>query len=130
MDNVKAYAKSAAAGGTAGGLTQIFAGATAVFGVHGIALVFPFSLLTGLIAGRYVAGVVDENSAPSGLGLLSAVSGYVAGTALCWGGFMPQDAETTMLQKLEEPTAIIEALANNTAPIDMATLTIPKIKAA
>ena len=130
MEHIKAYAKSGAAGGVAGGLTQLFIGAVSGVGPARILLWAPFAYFSGACAGKYVGRVATEAGAPKRETMISAVSGFVLGTALGWGGITPDDADMASTQQLDEPTAIVDVASTASTPIDTTTITIPKIKAA
>ncbi len=130
MEHTKTYVKSGAAGGAAGALTQIFISAVSSMGPTGVLLWAPFAYFSGACAGKYAGRVATEAGAPEGGTMISAISGFVLGTALGWGGITSDDAEMASTQQLDEPTAIVDVASTASTPIDTTTITIPKIKAA
>ena len=81
MKHIKAYTKSAAVGGAAGGLTQLFIGAVSGIGPVGVLLWLPFAYFSGACAGNYVGRVATEAGAPERGTTISAMSGYVRSQA-------------------------------------------------
>ncbi|MAH05537.1 MAG: hypothetical protein CL561_08260 [Alphaproteobacteria bacterium] len=130
MEHTKTYVKSGAAGGAAGALTQIFISAVSSMGPTGVLLWAPFAYFSGACAGKYAGRVATEAGAPEGGTMISAISGFVLGTALGWGGITSDDAEMASTQQLDEPTAIVDVESNVRMPIDTTTIITPKIKAA